>query len=337
MLETILYLTGAIVLIYYAAEFFTNALEHIGERMGVSEGVTGSIFAAVGTAMPETIVPIVAILGGGENTELNHAIGMGAILGAPFMLATVAIFLVAITAGTKRGWSVALTPERSGLNRDLTFFFIAYALVIGAALIPSGWGSSPTIFAALSLFLLYFIYLTMTISASKDLVDAGHGTEAEDPLYFGRFFGKSTFVAAMQLLVALLVLIAGARLFVSGAELVSNAIGIAPIVVALLLAPIATELPEKVNSMLWTARGKDTLAFGNLTGAMVFQGSIIPAIAILLMPWHFDSPYAMMATALALAGSGWLFILQRWISLTPKLLLLNGLFYMTFIVFIIFW
>ncbi|MDX8412476.1 MAG: sodium:calcium antiporter [Mariprofundales bacterium] len=336
MLETILYLTAAIVLIYYAAEFFTNALEHIGERIGVSEGVTGSIFAAVGTAMPETIVPIVAIMGGGENTALNHAIGMGAILGAPLMLATVAIFLVAITAGTKRGWSVALTPEQSGLNRDLTFFFIAYALVIGAALIPSEW-NAVTIFAALSLFLLYFIYLTMTILASKDLVDAGHGTEADDPLYFGRFFGKSTFVAAIQLLIALLVLIEGARLFVSGAELVSNAIGIAPIVVALLLAPIATELPEKVNSMLWTARGKDTLAFGNLTGAMVFQGSIIPGIAILLMPWHFDSPYAMMATVLALAGNGWLFILQRWMALTPKLLLLNGLFYLTFIAFVIFW
>jgi len=336
MLETVVLLTGAIVLIYYAADFFTNALEHIGERMGVSEGVTGSIFAAIGTAMPETIVPIVAILGGGDNIALNHAIGMGAILGAPFMLATVAIFLVAITAGTKRGWSVALTPERSGLNRDLCFFFIAYAFVIGAAFIPSVWRSG-TVFAALALFLLYFIYLTMTILASRDLVDAGHGTEAEDPLYLGRFLGTSTFVAALQLLVALLVLILGARLFVSGAELVSNAIGIAPIVVALLLAPIATELPEKVNSMLWTARGKDTLAFGNLTGAMVFQGSIIPAIAILLMPWHFDSPYAMMATALALAGSGWLFILQRWLSLTPKLLLLNGLFYLTFIAFVVFW
>ena len=335
MVETVLLLVVAIALIYYAAEFFTNALEHVGERMGVSEGVTGSIFAAIGTAMPETIVPIVAILGGGENSELNHDIGMGAILGAPFMLGTVALFLVAVTAGTKRGWKARLTPEPSGLTRDIIFFLAAYALVIWAAMIPDGWRHG-TIFTAVALFFVYFVYLTITILASSDLVEAGHGTEAEDPLYFGRYLGSSTPVAVAQFAVALLVLIAGARLFVTGAERVSDAIGIAPIVVALLLAPIATELPEKVNSMLWTARGKDTLAFGNLTGAMVFQGSIIPAIAILLMPWRFDSPYAVAATALALAGSAWLFILLRWLALTPLLLLVNGLFYLAFILLVVF-
>ncbi|MDQ6965250.1 MAG: sodium:calcium antiporter, partial [Mariprofundales bacterium] len=293
-------------------------------------------FAAIGTAMPETIVPIVAIVGGGDNVALNHAIGMGAILGAPFMLATVAISLVAITAGVKRGWSVVLTPERSGLSRDLTFFFVAYAVVICAAFVPDGWGVGRML-PAIMLFIIYFIYLTMTILASKDLVDAGHGTEADSPLYFARFMGGSTPVAVLQLFVALLVLIVGARLFVDGAEMVSSAIGIAPIVVALLLAPIATELPEKVNSMLWTARGRDTLAFGNLTGAMVFQGSTIPAIAILLMPWHFTSHYAVMAVVLVLAGGGWLFILQRWLALTPKLLLLNGVFYLAFIMFVVFW
>jgi len=336
MIETIVTLLGAIVLIYYAADFFTNALEHAGERMGVSEGVTGSIFAAIGTAMPETIVPIVAILGGGDNMELNHAIGMGAILGAPFMLATVAILLVAITAGIKRGWRVVLSPEASGLNRDLVFFFVAYAFVIGAALVPSEWKEG-AILSSIALFIIYFIYLVMTILASNDLVDAGHGTEAEDPLYFGRWLGESTVIVVLQLMVALLVLIGGARLFVNGAEMVSKAIGIAPIVVALLLAPIATELPEKVNSMLWTARGKDTLAFGNLTGAMVFQSSMIPAIAILLMPWRFDSPYAIVATGLALIGAGWLFVLLHWLLLTPRLLLLNGVLYLSFILFVIFW
>ena len=50
-----------LVLILIAAEVFVNALEHLGERLGISDGVTGSIFAAVGTAMPETIVPLLAI------------------------------------------------------------------------------------------------------------------------------------------------------------------------------------------------------------------------------------------------------------------------------------
>ena len=50
-----------LVVILIGAEAFTNALEHLGERLKISEGITGSIFAAVGTALPETMVPIVAI------------------------------------------------------------------------------------------------------------------------------------------------------------------------------------------------------------------------------------------------------------------------------------
>ncbi|MEK8004830.1 sodium:calcium antiporter, partial [Burkholderia contaminans] len=50
-----------LVVILVAAEVFTNALEHLGERLKISEGVTGSLFAAVGTALPETMVPLLAL------------------------------------------------------------------------------------------------------------------------------------------------------------------------------------------------------------------------------------------------------------------------------------
>ncbi|MBI3576244.1 MAG: sodium:calcium antiporter, partial [Gammaproteobacteria bacterium] len=56
---TIAILLIALVVILVGAETFTNALEHLGERLKISEGVTGSIFAAVGTALPETMVPVV--------------------------------------------------------------------------------------------------------------------------------------------------------------------------------------------------------------------------------------------------------------------------------------
>ena len=73
----------ALLVILIAAEVFTNALEHLGERIGISEGVTGSLFAAVGTALPETMVPLLALLAGTSNQTTNEEIGVGAILGAP--------------------------------------------------------------------------------------------------------------------------------------------------------------------------------------------------------------------------------------------------------------
>jgi len=125
-METILILLGALLAIFLAAELFTNALECLGERMGVSEGVTGSIFAAVGTAMPETVVPMVAILAGGASIAVNHAVGMGAILGAPFMLATLSLCLLGLFVGLKRGWHTVLAPEPTGFKRDINFFMIVH-------------------------------------------------------------------------------------------------------------------------------------------------------------------------------------------------------------------
>jgi len=71
-----------LIVILIAAEVFTNALEHLGEKLGISEGVTGSLFAAVGTALPETMVPLLAIFAGTTSMATNHEIGVGAILGA---------------------------------------------------------------------------------------------------------------------------------------------------------------------------------------------------------------------------------------------------------------
>ena len=92
----ILILVGSLVIILLGAEAFTNSLEHFGERLGISEGVTGSVFAAIGTALPETMVPLFAILLGTGSEIIRHEVAVGAILGAPLLLATVAFFLVGI-------------------------------------------------------------------------------------------------------------------------------------------------------------------------------------------------------------------------------------------------
>ncbi|MDQ6967826.1 MAG: sodium:calcium antiporter [Mariprofundaceae bacterium] len=333
-MEIVLILLGALLVIYLAAELFTNALECLGERMGVSEGVTGSIFAAVGTAMPETIVPMVAILAGGASIAVNHAVGMGAILGAPFMLATLSLCLLGLFVGLKRGWGVVLTPEPTGFKRDIKVFLGAYSLVIGVALLPVEWHLG-RIGGACTLFMVYFMYLLKTIQASKGLVEEGHGTEADSDLYFKRWLGDTTPIAALQLILALAILIAGAKLFVHGVEIASTLLGMAALVLSLLIVPIATELPEKINSILWIRKGRDTLAFGNITGAMVFQGTIIPGVGMLLLPWSFQSGYAVMAVLLALAGSAWLYFLQASGRLNGRMLLCNGFLYATFIAYVI--
>src|SRR3712207_9261447 len=94
---TIVELVLSAVAIVAAAALFTNAIEILGERLNLGQGAVGSVLAAVGTALPETMIPVVAILAAvfaGRDPETAGEIGIGAILGAPFMLATLAMFVV---------------------------------------------------------------------------------------------------------------------------------------------------------------------------------------------------------------------------------------------------
>ncbi len=284
MTTLLLELLLMLALILVAAELFTNALEHLGERLKISEGVTGSLFAAVGTALPETIVPLLAISSSGD-ARVNDEIGVGAILGAPLMLATLSTFLMTIAALRTRKLSGRIVPERTGFERDLNYFICAFVLAAAAMFVPH---SNMFVRALISIALVgvYAAYVVSTVRASGALVSAGHGTEAPGAMLLSRI-GLPTNLATivLQLLIAVAVLLVGAKGFIHGVEGVSTMIGISPLLLSLLIIPIATELPEKVNSILWIRRGKDTLALGNITGAMVFQGTLLPAIGIMLTPW----------------------------------------------------
>ncbi|ALE56272.1 sodium:calcium antiporter [Paraburkholderia sp. RL17-368-BIF-A] len=294
-----------LVVILVAAELFTNALEHLGERLKISEGVTGSLFAAVGTALPETLVPLIAIVGGTSDRAVNEEIGVGAILGAPLMLSTLSTFLMTLAVLRSRGVGGRVAPERSGFTRDLNYFLFAFLLAAAAMYVPHEQRIVRALFSV-ALVGVYVAYVVATFRASNDLVDAGHGTEAPGKMMLARL-GVPTNLAtiAVQLLIAVALLVWGAEGFIHGVRGVSAVVGVSPLLLSLLIIPIATELPEKVNSILWIRRGKDTLAFGNITGAMVFQGTLLPAIGILLTPW---TPRIEVVTGIVitLVAAGWL-------------------------------
>lgn len=317
-------------MILAGSELFTNALEHLGERFGLSAGVTGSVLAAVGTALPETVVPIVAIVGSGGSV-VGHEIGVGAILGAPLMLATLAFFLAGLMALVRRGPKAVIDVEPTGFRRDLHFFLTAFVIAVAALYLPTPLTWTRALAAAI-LIALYIAYLWRTIHASRVLVAAGHGTEASARLYAARIGLPATpLIMIAQLLVALALIIGGARGFVVGITHISAAIGLSPLFLSLAIVPFATEMPEKLNSLLWIFRGKDTLAVGNVSGAMVFQSTLLPALGVLLTPWQasFDVRLAMGVTLLA---GAWLLILSRLRRFPALALMLNGIAYAAYFV-----
>lgn len=319
-----------LVVILIAAEVFTNALEHLGEKLGISEGVTGSLFAAVGTALPETSVPLLALLAGTQNAATNEEIGVGAILGAPLMLATLSICLMAVSVWRSRGINGHLRPERSGLARDLSFFIAAFSFAAIAMFVPHSL-SAVRYGLGFSMVMIYFVYVMLTLRASKALVEDGHATEAGGDMFICKLgLPNNMLVIFVQLFLGLALLVGGAKGFINGVEEASHLLGISALLLSLLIIPIATELPEKVNSILWIRKGKDTLAFGNITGAMVFQGTLLPAIGIMLTPWE-PRREVLLGIVLTLIASIWLRYLVQKGGLRVWHLLVNGAIYLTYL------
>ena len=296
MIGDVFLLAVSFAVILAGALLFTNAVEWLGRRLEVGEGAVGSLLAAVGTAMPESFIPIVAVIGGAEGSE---EVAIGAIVGAPFLLATIAMMLVGLAAlgyRNRRPQGRHLRAHVPTLDRDLTVFlvFFAIALLLGIGL-PLGL----RIVAAVALVLAYAVYVQRTLAGGGEL----QPEETLGPLIISRTRGDDPTMRAIvtQFVIGLVAMIGGAHLFVEEVTAVAEEIGLEVLVLSLVLAPLATELPEKANSFFWVRDGKDALALGNITGAMVFQSMIPIAIGLAFTDWDLDR-FAVLSIVLGLAG-----------------------------------
>jgi len=312
-------------IILLSAEVFTNGVEWLGKRLNLGAGAVGSVLAAVGTALPETMVPVIALLGLAGGNEVAE-VGIGAILGAPFMLVTLALFISGLAVFLFRRSNKPLFINSAVIRRDLAFFLWVYSFAILASFLPS---PKLKLIVAGILPLLYLIYVIKTVHNSLGAQEQSHLA----PLYFAqRQTNPSIVLILAQLSFALLGMVAGARVFVDGVEAVAQVIGVSAFVLSLIITPIATELPEKFNSVIWLKRGKDTLALGNITGAMVFQSSVIPALGIALTSWELE-PLALWSALLALGSGFYIYSsLRKRGLLCPLHLLMGGGFYLAFII-----
>jgi cation:H+ antiporter len=334
------------VVIMVGCEFFTNGVEWMGKRFRLSEGAVGSILAAVGTAMPETLIPLIAILfiGGDAGQE----IGTGAILGAPFMLATLALFVcgLSVLVFAKRRQTKTLHINGKLIRRDLRVFLIAYSLA--ASLIPLyGYYMWLTVQRKDGvcengdLKCLYFQRVVNRISDSPQERGASVADDVSEAFRKAVYTAEPpTYLIITQVLMGLLAIIVGANMFVQQIESIAEAIGLNPLILALIIAPIATELPEKINSFIWIKERKDTYAIGNITGAMVFQSCFPVTIGVLLTDWHIDISNTVqflqaVSIGVALLSASVLYWRSSHRELHMSGLMLGGVLYILFLVLVL--
>jgi cation:H+ antiporter len=334
-----LMLVLGLVIILIGCDIFTNSIEWLGKKLSLNEGVLGSIFAAVGTALPETLIPIVAVLSGtaaSQNAHHAHDVGLGAIIGAPFMLATVAMLVTgtAIFIFTRTGRrKLKMNVNSKIISRDIRFFILAFVVALLSGFIESG---TTKLMIALGLLAYYAYYVY------KHATDTGHAS-AEDaegisPLHFSRRNDDPLLaIVALQTFAGVAMIVGAAYLFVQYVSDAASSLGVSSLVLSLIVVPLATELPEKFNSVMWVRRGKDTLAMGNITGAMVFQSTLPVAFGMVFTEWRISPTYvpAFLQAALAVVASLILFsAIARRGHLTARSLLFSGVWYVVWLILV---
>ncbi len=320
-------LVGGIIIILGGCELFANGVECFGDRFDMSHATVGSLLAAVGTALPETIVPVLALIfaKGGH----GEGIAVGAILGAPFMLSTLAMFLLGVTVIihwiSKRRPRPNMKVNVKALKFELKYFISVMLIVLLVSLIKNQTLNHATAAVLLLVYAVFFYYSLKH--------EAGEGEKYTDNFHLGIFLGcpRTLRWILIQIAVGLFFIIMGAYLFVDYLTVASVKSGISPLVLSLLITPVATELPEKFNSITWTLKNKDTIGLANITGAMVFQSTIPISIGLLFTEWSLGSTELLnIIFAVIMAG-----IILGYVSIKKELpgwlLLTGGLFYLLYI------
>src|SRR5579864_3577193 len=130
MILTIVLLLGSAIVIYLSCEFFVNSIEWVGRRLGVAQSVVGTVLAAFGTALPETVVTFVAVVFGRD--AASRDIGVGAALGGPLVLATIAYPVVGLMLLLTKSQAPRQPVPLDGirLSRDQGWFLVIFAFKI---------------------------------------------------------------------------------------------------------------------------------------------------------------------------------------------------------------
>lgn len=334
ILTTLFFVLIYLFLIVLTCNLFTNSIEHLGKKFNLDESATGSILAAVGTALPETILPLIAIFQVKGNNSDGIEIGTGAILGSSFLLSAFALFISALAFifFQKQKLKSPLNVNFENFSRDYKFFIVAYFIAITSTFINE---KNLKIIIGAFLICYWIFYAIKTISKSNE-----NEVEENCPNLYFAFSNKNLenniFIILLQTIFSLFLLFIFSKLFVDEIQAFSILTKISPLVVSLVLSPLATELPEITNSIIWIKNKKDSLAISNITGAMVYQASICTSIGLIFTDWKFNSIATsnIFCTSCAVLT---VFIISRFIKKIPSGLLLSCLiWYLGFLFSVIF-
>ncbi len=268
MADNVLLLLGWLGELIFASWLLSDGAEHLAERWGGR--FVGRTLLSVATTLPEIGIVVAAAKNG------SYSIAIGSALGSNLFMMTfgLAIMLIIATTRLSKAPQKFIDVKEFGLDK----IFLIMTAVAGAVMFINGYDVMDGIVFA-GLFAVYLGFAFREMKKEKKTIPLESNLHENH----SQIKSKKHFTRAMILFVAGTIgIFIGAEPFVHALEGVSVDLGVSVVMLAVIVSPIAGEMPEKI-SMIFLARkgaGGASIAVANVLGSKILNNTLLLSVAV---------------------------------------------------------
>ena len=238
----LIYLVCGLAILIFGAEIIIRGSVSLGKKINISLFVIGIVIVAGGTSLPELASSISAVTSGHANLAL------GAIVGSN--IANLILIMAATTL---------LIPiydiSQNQINQGFVNIILAITLIL-MGFLSINFNFIFGIIAILSLSTIMFLQF----KNSQPKID-----EVQDKAAY------SFVISIVFIIIGILLLIYGSRLFVGSAISIAKQLNIPESVVGISIVAFGTSLPELVVGVMSALKRKVDFALGNILGSNIYN------------------------------------------------------------------
>lgn len=287
-IETALYLSGGLLLLYIGGESLIRGSSNLAIKIGITPLVVGLTVVSFGTSAPELVVSLKAAHLGNSSISLGNVIGSN--------IANIALIL---------GLAALIRPIK--VHSKIIITEIPIMIAVSVLLVILLLDGIMNWIDGLLCVIVLLVYVVANVYLSKKEVnsDANFEYETEYKKRFGMTFSVFLIIVGLSLLVF------GADLFVKAAITIAKLFNVSDAIIGLTIVAIGTSLPELAASVVASYKNESDIAVGNVVGSNIFNILGILGITALFIPLNSaDITYFDFTVMLIAAITLW--VLTKW-------------------------
>src|ERR671919_583151 len=256
--------------------------EHLSMRYGAK--FVGRTLLSIATTLPEIAIVTYAAADG------FYGIAIGAGLGSNLLMMTLGLAIMLLIATTRLS-RAPLKGIPVGMFKLDKIFLLATA-VISAALFVDGYNFlDGFVFSALFIAYIIMAFLEMKEERKRESLknseiqkvqDKSRLIEIDEPGASVRVFDRTMLKAVLAFVAGTIGIVMGAGPFIHSMQGFSLEVGISAIILAVIISPIAGEMPEKISMMILARKGAAgaSIAIANVLGSKILNNTLLLAVAV---------------------------------------------------------